>query len=347
MGSDGATFNPYIQKEETLYFFNDALCRAMPLVFDKKVTASTLPGYRFVPHPDVFMSPKSVPENACYCVDETLCEMIGDGMFGVSKCQQEAPIVLSWPHFLHGEQRFLDAVDGLRPNEDKHGFWFDIQQTTGTTLAAKARLQINIALKSMPHYRAMSKIDDTVLPTLWFEEGIDELGPELVDVIREAVDAPPLYKNYLLCILVGIIFALIVIGSVALIRVCADHRSRHRREETIREVASKLLDMPHMHGGGPNGHPGQHGVPTHLSAYAEEALQPMLDSSGFASGATTADGSRVTTATHSRNASDGSAIVNGSGTVPRVAAAASIAEDAERERLIVTTRAARHSAPPV
>ena len=250
MGSDGATFNPYIQKEETLYFFNDQLCRAMPLVFEKKVTASTLPGYRFVPHPDVFMSPRSVPENDCFCVDETLCEMIGDGMFGVSKCQMEAPIVLSWPHFLHGEQRFLDSVVGMRPNRDRHGFWFDIQQTTGTTLAAKARLQINIALKRMPHYKAMSKVRDTVLPALWFEEGIDELGPELVDVIREAVDAPPLYKNYLLCILVGIIFALIVIGSVALIRVCADHRSRHRREETIREVASKLLDMPHMHGHG-------------------------------------------------------------------------------------------------
>ena len=196
----------------------------------------------------------------------------------------------------------------------------------------------------MPHYKAMSKVEDTILPTLWFEEGIDELGPELVDVIREAVDAPPLYKNYLLCILVGIIFALIVIGSVALIRVCADHRSRHRREETIREVASKLLDMPHMHGGGPNGHPGQHGVPTHLSAYAEEALQPMLDSSGFASGATTAEGSRVTTATHSRNASDGSNLVDGNSTVPRYAASIA-AEDAER--LIVTTRSTRHSAPPV
>lgn len=194
----------------------------------------------------------------------------------------------------------------------------------------------------MPHYKAMSKVEDTILPTLWFEEGIDELGPELVDVIREAVDAPPLYKNYLLCILVGIIFALIVIGSVALIRVCADHRSRHRREETIREVASKLLDMPHM------GNPNQHGHGyqdwNQLSRTAEEALQPMLDSSGFASGATTAEGSRVTTATHSRNASDGSNLVDGNSTVPRYAASIA-AEDAER--LIVTTRSTRHSAPPV
>ena len=151
-----------------------------------------------------------------------------------------------------------------------------------------------------------------------------------------------LCRRFLLCILVGIIFALIVIGSVALIRVCADHRSRHRREETIREVASKLLDMPHMGQGGQHGQQGGGVGPTHLSAYAEEALQPMLGSSGFASGATTEEGSRATTATHSRNASDGSGIVNGGGssTVPRVAAE-------EREWLIHSTRAARHSAPPV
>ena len=259
----------------------------------------------------------------------------------------EAPIVLSWPHFLNGEQRFLDAVGGLRPDREKHGFWFDIQQTTGTTLAAKARLQINIALKHMGNYTAMSKINDTILPTLWFEEGIDELGPALVDVIREAVDAPPQYKNYLLCILVGIVFALIVIGSVALIRVCADHRSRHRREEAIREVASKLLDMPHMNGvavvvggAGQNG-PNNGGGPT---AHLEEALQPMLDSSGFASEATTAEGSRATTATHSRNASEGSGIVNSSSS-----ASTFTAEGAERRRLIMASAAGamRHSAPPV
>ena len=82
-GSDGATFNPYIQPSETLWFFNDQLCRSMPLTFSKEVVSKTLPGYRFVPREDVFMSPKSYPENDCYCVDQTLCDMLGDGMFGV------------------------------------------------------------------------------------------------------------------------------------------------------------------------------------------------------------------------------------------------------------------------
>ena len=47
-GSDGATFNPYIQEKETLWFFNDQLCRSMPLVFEKNVQSANLPGYRYV-----------------------------------------------------------------------------------------------------------------------------------------------------------------------------------------------------------------------------------------------------------------------------------------------------------
>ena len=45
--------------------------------------------------------------------------------------------VLSWPHFLHAEEKYQEAVEGLNPDPNSHGFWFDIQQVTGTTLQAK------------------------------------------------------------------------------------------------------------------------------------------------------------------------------------------------------------------
>ena len=45
-GSDGAAFNPYIKKGETLWFFNDQLCRAMPLVYAQTVQHKGLPGLR-------------------------------------------------------------------------------------------------------------------------------------------------------------------------------------------------------------------------------------------------------------------------------------------------------------
>ena len=44
---------------------------------------------------------------------------------------------------------------------------------------------------------------DTVLPLLWFDEGLDELGQDLIDVIGQAVLDPPVYKNYLLCVFLG------------------------------------------------------------------------------------------------------------------------------------------------
>ena len=52
------------------------------------------------------------PDNKCFCDGEELCDMIGDGMFAVPKCQFDAPIVLSWPHFLHANETFQKSVIG-------------------------------------------------------------------------------------------------------------------------------------------------------------------------------------------------------------------------------------------
>ena len=69
-------------------------------------------------------------------------------MFAVSKCQYHAPIILSWAHFLHADQFIRDKITGMAdPELEKHGFWFDIQPITGTTMSAKARIQINVAVQ--------------------------------------------------------------------------------------------------------------------------------------------------------------------------------------------------------
>ena len=72
---------------------------------------------------------RSEPSNACFCEDEPLCDVIGDGMFSISKCPKimGAPIVLSWPHFLHANSSFIDAVQGMNPDKEKHQFFFDVQ----------------------------------------------------------------------------------------------------------------------------------------------------------------------------------------------------------------------------
>ena len=109
------------------------------------------------------MTPRSFPENSCFCdgAEKELCEMIGDGMFAVSSCQFDAPIILSWPHFLNANQSYLASVKGLHPDPEKHSFYFDVQPTTGTTLSAKARIQINIAIKRNTAFKAVSEVHST------------------------------------------------------------------------------------------------------------------------------------------------------------------------------------------
>lgn len=295
-GSDGATFNPYIHKTDTLWFFNDQLCRSLPMVFDQEVMSRNLPGYRFTPRHDVFRNTGS--EYNCFCDGEELCSMIGDGMFAVSKCQFDAPVILSWPHFLHANDTFQQSVKGLQPDSEKHGFWFDVQQTTGTTLSAKARIQINLAVKHIPEFGAMSKVNNTVVPLLWFEEGLDELGPELLDVIGKAVLDPPVMKNYVLCVLFGMGTATMVIGWVALIR-C---------------VANKL--KKDVYGCSPSTHYEYAVDPEKVTSILKQqpskkkghAHQSSVGSGKFllASEGNSSSSSRATSASHSRNSSTGS-----------------------------------------
>ena len=74
--------------------------------------------------------------------------------------------------------------------QEKHGFWFDIKDVTGTTLSAKARFQINMNVPKIANYDDLAAINTTVIPILWMEEGIDELGPEIIGVLKQAVTEP-------------------------------------------------------------------------------------------------------------------------------------------------------------
>jgi len=174
-GWDGISFKPDCRKNDTLWFFNDQFCRAIPLVFEKDIQQEGLSGLRFVPREDVFMSSKKYPENQCYAGEG---REEGDGVYDVSVCQYGAPIVLSWPHFLGAEHKYRDAVEGLSPEKSKHGFWFDIEPATGTTLSAKARFQINMKVPNLEEFSDLSKVNTTILPILWVEEGMDELEPK-------------------------------------------------------------------------------------------------------------------------------------------------------------------------
>ena len=128
-----------------------------------------------------------------------VCEMIGDGMFAVPKCHSDIPYVLSWVHFLDANPEFQDNIMGLTsPDPNEHRFWFDIHPTTGTTLSAKARIQVNLAVRPDDYFYGDGYFNgnDTIVPLLWVEEGFDELSPELLDKVNQMVTNPPVHKRY-------------------------------------------------------------------------------------------------------------------------------------------------------
>ena len=56
--------------------------------------------FRFVPPTSAFATQQENPENACFCNNpEGFGCLTPSGLFNLSSCQYNAPLMLSWPHF--------------------------------------------------------------------------------------------------------------------------------------------------------------------------------------------------------------------------------------------------------
>ena len=157
------------------------------------------------------------------------------------------------------------------------------------------------------------------MPILWFEEGLDELGKELTDVISAAVISPPYYKNYIFFLFLGLATSTCVIGFVAAIRLCLNQLIRRNNMDVMRNTARNLINAS-------NAAKDKNADLT--------ACQPMLPPS--AAGST--DSSRLTSANHSRNTSTGSSTINAA--VNNVAAAV---HESNPERLMLLLENKRDS----
>ncbi|XP_076643029.1 epithelial membrane protein isoform X2 [Halictus rubicundus] len=209
-GSDGSIFPPRITKQTVLKVFDKDLCRTLPLVFKEEVTtAGGIPGYRFVPSKDAFGSPGRVESQRCFCPAGPPCAP--EGTFNASLCQYESPVLLSFPHFYLADPMLREAVNGISPAvEEKHQFFIDVQPMMGTSLRAKARIQINLAVSQVRDIKQVATFPDIVFPIMWFEDGIDELPNEMRSLMKMAVDAPPIARS-------AVSGALAAIGAIVLI----------------------------------------------------------------------------------------------------------------------------------
>lgn len=192
-GSDGTSYPPGVTKDSTLYMYNVNFCRSMPITYWHDIEKYGIKAYRFTPAFEVFGNLSVNPDNECYCVGGPPCS--GTGLFNVSICQFGSPVMLSWPHFHNADPKYLNAVDGLKPDPDKHAMFMDITPRTGIPIGAEARLQINVQITRTPEIKKAARLQNMIFPVIWFEDGVTEMPNDIVELLQMASNLPEVTKN--------------------------------------------------------------------------------------------------------------------------------------------------------
>lgn len=91
------------------------------------------------------------------------------GVFDLSTCKYGAPVLLSWPHFLHAHASYRENLVGMRPDPVRHQFSLMVEPKTGTPLATSARIQINLYISKPPWISRFRYVPEIVFPVFWQE----------------------------------------------------------------------------------------------------------------------------------------------------------------------------------
>ena len=153
-GSDGFSFPPPLTTEEKVY---DPIAKqAVPLVQINSTEDFTY----YEPNESYLATAEYYPENACYAERQAQEEDPKDGIRNIRN-----NFIMSQPHFLNGDPRLVDDVDGLLPDKKKHGIRYTVDATTGETLMSRSTVQFNI------------QHNETLLPLFWIEENYTRARP--------------------------------------------------------------------------------------------------------------------------------------------------------------------------
>ncbi|XP_044279082.1 platelet glycoprotein 4 isoform X2 [Varanus komodoensis] len=171
-GTDGASFPPFLNKEQVLYFFSSDICRSIYGLFDSEQVVKDITLYRFIVPPAAFASPREVPENICFCTEREISrDCTSAGALDISSCKAGKPVYITLPHFLYASEDVTSGVEGLSPNLQEHMTYLDVEPTTGFTLQFAKRLQVNLLVKPNSKITPLKKVQRPFLfPILWLNE---------------------------------------------------------------------------------------------------------------------------------------------------------------------------------
>ena len=218
-GSDGTLAPPFLDKEKPLYMFVSDICRSVYGVYSGTTRSSQdIVLHRYRGNKDILMSGSDNPDNAGFCTPSGNC--MGTGVLNLTVCKEldhfQIPIVASFPHFYMADQSYVDAIQGMHPDPEKHTTDVDVEPTTGIVMKIAKRLQINVFMENITFLKPMRNIRTMVYPILWLDEGM-EIDDDHAQQIKQQLLIPIKVASIMqyISFALGSVLILIILTMVA------------------------------------------------------------------------------------------------------------------------------------
>ena len=193
-GRLGYNFASKITTESKLELFSGETCSYQTFQYSDQFVQDGMLKFRFEMDLDDWRDStgnlnKAMCDNKNSADDPIKCGQ--KGVLNVKTCKKNSWF-MSLPHFYSADPYYLNLVEGLQPNEEKHQSIIEIYPSNGLVSKLTRRFQINVPFYQMsdiPNYENLPKF--TMIPITWFE-----MDSEIHQQIRESFHST-VHKSFL------------------------------------------------------------------------------------------------------------------------------------------------------
>lgn len=248
------------------------MCRSIPFDYEREEIVHGLTGYRFSGGLRALDNGHNFPDNACYGNEDDQ-PSFPSGVMNISACRYGSPVFMSFPHYFAGDSFYVNEVEGLEPNKEKHQSYFTLEpvselnrlnevndkeflafQLTGAPLEVTIRFQANFHVQPIDELSIFQEVPKIFMPAMWFEQKF-VMDEEMAKEIKVAVQVPWIGRVAGL-VLLAIGLALCAISSlIACIeakknsrrhQIEMSHGERKHETRTKKEVSPLLIRKPQL-----------------------------------------------------------------------------------------------------
>lgn len=211
-GSDGSMFPPHWVEHPnntTLDVYAKDVCRRIPFHFERREYSNGIPTYRYQISNNFFTT--TPDENTCFCPkesdDASSRRCPPPGLFNISACRFDSPLLISFPHFYAADESLFDEIDGLSPKQEHCESYIDLHQRLGLTVSARLKLQLNLEVRKAVGVPFANHLkDSTILPLIWTDSRIEDLPESVLQLLyRSHYLVNAIEAGFQWCSLVGVV----------------------------------------------------------------------------------------------------------------------------------------------